>query len=333
MPLDVKKERLRILQQRIQQNALDISRKMVGSTQRILVDGFSKKDPGQLKGRTENNRVVNFACDDIDLIGDFVDVEIIEALPNSLRGGLKALSKRADGLIRPAPAAHIQIPNPFKQALYLNLPLYTLSANSEFIRKEPDNACLADRRSAFRGLAGQRPADHSQQFLRHRPGAVPGLQPQVPGPLEGKTGEDITIKQSHAGSSKQARAILQGLDADVVTFNQVTDVNVLHDKGNLIPEDWNTRLPNNASPYYSTTAFLVRKGNPKNIQGWDDLTKDGVDVVFPNPKTSGNGRYTYLAAWMAAEERFDGDEEKIRDYMAHFLANVAVFDSGGAAPP
>ncbi|UWN51163.1 tRNA-2-methylthio-N(6)-dimethylallyladenosine synthase [Alcanivorax sp. ALC70] len=93
VPLDVKKERLRILQQRIQQNALDISRKMVGSTQRILVDGFSKKDPGQLKGRTENNRVVNFACDDIDLIGDFVDVEIIEALPNSLRGGLKALSE------------------------------------------------------------------------------------------------------------------------------------------------------------------------------------------------------------------------------------------------
>ncbi|MBM1143542.1 tRNA (N6-isopentenyl adenosine(37)-C2)-methylthiotransferase MiaB [Alcanivorax sp. ZXX171] len=93
VPLDVKKERLRILQQRIQQNALDISRKMVGSTQRILVDGFSKKDPGQLKGRTENNRVVNFACDDIDLIGDFVDVEIVEALPNSLRGGLKALSE------------------------------------------------------------------------------------------------------------------------------------------------------------------------------------------------------------------------------------------------
>ena len=86
----------------------------------------------------------------------------------------------------------------------------------------------------------------------------------------------------------------------MVTFNQVTDVNVLHDKGNLIPEDWNTRLPNNASPYYSTTAFLVRKGNPKNIQGWADLAKDGVDVVFPNPKTSGNGRYTYLAAWMAA---------------------------------
>ena len=146
---------------------------------------------------------------------------------------------------------------------------------------------------------------------------------------EEQTGQDITIKQSHSGSSKQARAILQGLEADVVTFNQVTDVNVLHDKGNLIPENWNERLPNNASPYYSTTAFLVRKGNPKNIQGWDDLAKEGVDVVFPNPKTSGNGRYTYLAAWMAAEERLDGDETKVRDYMTRFLGNVEVFDSGG----
>ena len=144
-----------------------------------------------------------------------------------------------------------------------------------------------------------------------------------------QTGEDINIKQSHAGSSKQARAILQGLEADVVTFNQVTDVNVLHEKGDLIPKDWNERLPNNASPYYSTTAFLVRKGNPKDIQGWDDLAKDGVDVVFPNPKTSGNGRYTYLAAWMAAEEQFGGDENKIRDFMTRFLGNVAVFDSGG----
>ncbi|HBP91097.1 MAG TPA: sulfate ABC transporter substrate-binding protein, partial [Alcanivorax sp.] len=144
-----------------------------------------------------------------------------------------------------------------------------------------------------------------------------------------QTGKDITIQQSHSGSSKQARAILQGLEADVVTFNQVTDVNVLHEKGNLIPEDWNQRLPNNASPYYSTTAFLVRKGNPKDIQGWGDLAKDGVDVVFPNPKTSGNGRYTYLAAWMAAEEQFGGDEQKIRDYMTRFLGNVAVFDSGG----
>lgn len=144
-----------------------------------------------------------------------------------------------------------------------------------------------------------------------------------------QTGKDITIQQSHSGSSKQARAILQGLEADVVTFNQVTDVNVLHEKGNLIPEDWNERLPNNASPFYSTAAFLVRSGNPKNIQGWADLAREEVDVVFPNPKTSGNGRYTYLAAWMAAEERFDGDEKKIRGYMTRLLGNVEVFDSGG----
>ncbi|HEX5677889.1 MAG TPA: thiosulfate ABC transporter substrate-binding protein CysP [Alcanivorax sp.] len=144
-----------------------------------------------------------------------------------------------------------------------------------------------------------------------------------------QTGKDVTIQQSHSGSSKQARAILQGLEADVVTFNQVTDVNVLHEKGGLIPEDWNKRLPNNASPYYSTAAFLVRSGNPKNIQGWADLAREGVEVVFPNPKTSGNGRYTYLAAWMAAEERFDGDEKKVRDYMTRFLGNVEVFDSGG----
>lgn len=157
------------------------------------------------------------------------------------------------------------------------------------------------------------------------------INPKFQEHWKAETGEDVTIKQSHAGSSKQARAILQGLKADVVTFNQVTDVNVLHNLGKLIPADWNQRLPNNSSPYYSTTAFLVRKGNPKNIQSWADLARDDVDVVFPNPKTSGNGRYTYLAAWMSAVERFDGDEEKVKDYMARFLSNVSVFDSGGRA--
>ena len=102
------------------------------------------------------------------------------------------------------------------------------------------------------------------------------------------------IKQSHAGSSKQATAILQGLKADVVTFNQVTDVEILASKGKLLPENWRERLPHNSSPYYSTTAFLVRKGNPKHIENWGDLAKEGVSIVFPNPKTSGNGRYTYL---------------------------------------
>jgi sulfate transport system substrate-binding protein len=110
-------------------------------------------------------------------------------------------------------------------------------------------------------------------------------------------GDKLEIKQSHAGSSKQALAILQGLKADVVTYNQVTDVQILHDRGNLIPANWQSRLPNNSSPFYSTMAFLVRKGNPKNIHSWDDLTRSDVKLVFPNPKTSGNGRYTYLGAW------------------------------------
>ncbi|HSP31860.1 MAG TPA: thiosulfate ABC transporter substrate-binding protein CysP [Halomonas sp.] len=141
-------------------------------------------------------------------------------------------------------------------------------------------------------------------------------------------GEEIEISQSHGGSSAQARAILQGLRADVVTFNQVTDVQVLADAG-LVAEDWQDAFENNASPYYSTTAFLVRKGNPKGIESWDDLVQEDVQMVFPNPKTSGNGRYTYLAAWGFAENEFDGDEEQIEEFMRTFLANVAVFDTGG----
>jgi sulfate transport system substrate-binding protein len=141
-------------------------------------------------------------------------------------------------------------------------------------------------------------------------------------------GEEIAISQSHGGSSAQARAILQGLRADVVTFNQVTDVQVLADAG-LVADDWQTAFENNASPYYSTTAFLVRKGNPKGIESWDDLANEDVQIVFPNPKTSGNGRYTYLAAWGFAENEFDGDEEQIEEFMRTFLANVAVFDTGG----
>ena len=139
----------------------------------------------------------------------------------------------------------------------------------------------------------------------------------------------LTIKQSHAGSSKQALAILQGLRADVVTYNQVTDVQILHDRGNLIPADWQARLPNNSSPFYSTMAFLVRKGNPKQIHGWNDLVRSDVKLIFPNPKTSGNGRYTYLAAWGAANLQDGGDQAKSREWMKRFLGNVEVFDTGG----
>ncbi|MCA1773140.1 MAG: thiosulfate ABC transporter substrate-binding protein CysP [Halomonas sp.] len=140
--------------------------------------------------------------------------------------------------------------------------------------------------------------------------------------------EEIEVSQSHGGSSAQARAIMQGLRADVVTYNQVTDVQALAD-ADLVAEDWQDALPNNASPYYSTTAFLVRKDNPKGIENWDDLVEEDIEMVFPNPKTSGNGRYTYLAAWGFADEQFDGDEEQIQDFMRTFLGNVEVFDNGG----
>jgi len=144
-----------------------------------------------------------------------------------------------------------------------------------------------------------------------------------------KTGESVAIKQSHAGSSKQAQAILQGLRADVVTFNQVTDIDILHTRGKLVPEDWAKRLPNASSPYYSTMAFLVREGNPKNIQNWDDLIRDDVALVMPNPKTSGNGRYTYLAALGYAQKVYGDDQEKIDRFLAKLLKQVKVFDTGG----
>ncbi|MBR1222063.1 thiosulfate ABC transporter substrate-binding protein CysP [Bradyrhizobium sp. U87765 SZCCT0131] len=145
-----------------------------------------------------------------------------------------------------------------------------------------------------------------------------------------KTGQDITINQSHNGSSRQARSILEGLEADVVTFNQVTDVQVLYDKGKLIPADWQKRLPNNSSPYYSLPAFLVRAGNPKHIKDWDDLVKPGVQVIFPNPKTSGNARYTYLAAYAYAKSKY-GSDEKADDFVKKLFANVPVLDTGGRA--
>jgi|AGTN01.1.fsa_nt_gi sulfate/thiosulfate-binding protein len=143
-----------------------------------------------------------------------------------------------------------------------------------------------------------------------------------------ESGQDVTVKQSHGGSSKQARSILEGLPADVVTFNQVTDVQVLADKG-LVRADWQQVLPNQASPYYSLPAFLVRKGNPKNIRNWDDLVRSDVKVVFPNPKTSGNARYTYLAAYAFALEKFGGDQAKAKEFVRQLLANVPVFDTGG----
>jgi sulfate transport system substrate-binding protein len=144
------------------------------------------------------------------------------------------------------------------------------------------------------------------------------------------TGESITVNQSHGGSSKQANSVAEGLPADVITMNQATDIDILHTKGQLIPKDWAKRLPNNSAPTTSVTVILVRKGNPKKIKDWVDLARPGVSVVIPNPKTSGNGRYTYLAAYGAVLKR-GGDESSARALVRGLFANVPVFDGGGRA--
>ncbi len=144
------------------------------------------------------------------------------------------------------------------------------------------------------------------------------------------TGRTVTIDQSHGGTSRQARAILEGLNADVVTFNQETDIDMLAE-GGLVPADWRDLLPNGASPYHSLPAFLVRAGNPKNIQDWDDLARDDVAPVFPNPKTSGNARYTYLAAYAYELSRNGGDQEGAQAFVRAIFDSVPVFDTGGRA--
>lgn len=144
------------------------------------------------------------------------------------------------------------------------------------------------------------------------------------------TGVALTVNQSHAGSSAQARAILEGLAADVVTFNQVVDIDKLVE-GGFVSDDWQSEFPNNASPFYSLPAFLVRAGNPKGIKDWGDLAAEGVQVIFPNPKTSGNGRYTYLAARAWATEEFAGDEAQVEAFLTKLFANVPVFETGGRA--
>ena len=147
---------------------------------------------------------------------------------------------------------------------------------------------------------------------------------------KGKTGETVAINQSHGGSGKQARAVIDGLDADVVTLALGYDLIALAEK-KLIPADWQKRLPHNASPYTSTIVFLVRKGNPKQIKDWDDLIKPGIGIVTPNPKTSGGARWNYLAAWEFAKRKYGGpnrDESKAKDFVAKLYANVPVLDTG-----
>ena len=143
-----------------------------------------------------------------------------------------------------------------------------------------------------------------------------------------KTGDTVTVKASHGGSGKQARAIIDGLEADVATLALAYDVDQLYEKGKLIPKDWQKRLPNNSAPYTSTIVFLVRKGNPKSIKDWDDLIKPGVSVITPNPKTSGGARWNYLAAWAYALKHNNNDEAKAREFVGKLFKNVPVLDSG-----
>jgi len=145
---------------------------------------------------------------------------------------------------------------------------------------------------------------------------------------QAKKGEAVEFKQSHGGSGKQARSVIDGLEADVVTLALAYDIDSIAEKAQLLPSDWQKRLPDNSSPYTSTIVFLVRKGNPKGIKDWDDLIKPGIGVITPNPKTSGGARWNYLAAWGYALKLPGGDEAKAKDFVAKLLKNVPVLDSG-----
>lgn len=156
-------------------------------------------------------------------------------------------------------------------------------------------------------------ADYNDAFSRH---------------WKSKTGDTVVVQQSHGGSGKQARAVIDGLQADVVTLALAFDVDAIAERARLFPLEWQKRLPQNSSPYTSTINFLVRKGNPKGIKDWDDLIKPGVSVVSPNPKTSGGARWNYLAAWGYALKRFGNDEARAREFVSKLYKNVPVLDSG-----
>jgi sulfate transport system substrate-binding protein len=155
-------------------------------------------------------------------------------------------------------------------------------------------------------------ADYNQAFSRY---------------WKAKTGDDVQVKQSHGGSGAQARSVIDGLQADVVTLALAADIDALHKNGDLLPSDWQGRLPENSTPYTSTIVFLVRKGNPKGIRDWDDIVKSGISIVVPNPKTSGGARWAYLAAWGYAQAKY-GSQDKARDYITALYRNVPVLDSG-----
>jgi sulfate transport system substrate-binding protein len=143
-----------------------------------------------------------------------------------------------------------------------------------------------------------------------------------------RTGETITIRQSHGGSGKQARSVIDGLEADVVTLALAHDIDAIAQHGKLLPPQWQARLPHNSAPYTSTIVFLVRRGNPRNIRDWDDLVRPGISVITPNPKTSGGARWNYLAAWGHALRRHGGQDARAREFVTALYRNVPVLDSG-----
>jgi sulfate transport system substrate-binding protein len=145
---------------------------------------------------------------------------------------------------------------------------------------------------------------------------------------KGKSGQTITVNQSHGGAAKQARAVIDGLQADVVTLALAYDIDAIAEKAKVLPKDWQSKLPNNSAPYTSTIVFLVRKGNPKGIKDWNDLAKDGVSVITPNPKTSGGARWNYLAAWAYGLKHNGNDEAKAKAFVQKIFTNVPVLDSG-----
>ncbi len=146
-----------------------------------------------------------------------------------------------------------------------------------------------------------------------------------------QSGQTVIVRQSHGGAGKQARAVIDGLEADVVTLALAYDIDAMHSIAGLLPENWQSRLPNNSCPYTSTIIFLVRRGNPKNIHDWDDLVKPGVQVITPNPKTSGGARWNYLAAWGYALRQWGQDEDKAREFVTALFKNVPVLDTGARA--
>src|SRR6185369_8343702 len=155
------------------------------------------------------------------------------------------------------------------------------------------------------------------------------INPAFEAAYKKSTGQDVNVKMSHGGTSKQARAVADGLEASVVTMNQANDIDMLADRG-VVAQDWAKKFPNNAAPSYSTMVYLVRKGNPKGVKDWADLAKPGVAVIIPNPKTAGNGRYTYLAAWGSVLKK-GGNEAQARELVGKIFKNVPILDAGGRA--